>query len=274
LDGLTGGAAGSDSSVEASPDGSTGFDAPLEGSLDAPPSDASLDSPVEAPSSDAPVDGPFCATHPGHTLCADWDNGVLLQGFNRISVYGPEAGVDVSPDAYVSAPFSLHGGEGPITKAVAASGQLQYDLPSSVASVRIELDLMACDRTGFTGTSADFFGTVCTEPGSLYAQVALGINSVSDLVLLRSVIDGGLVFDDQVLSSSMTTGHWHHILLQSTYGTAGHIHIEVDGLVAIDRDETILCNSPVSHELMLGAYAYNTSPRCDAYIDNVLVDVH
>jgi hypothetical protein len=270
LNGLSGSSAGSDASVEASPDASTGSDAP--GPETTP--DASLEAPVEAPSNDAAPDGPFCATHPGHTLCADWDNGVLLQGFSALQVYGPEAGVNLA-DAHVSPPYSLHGGVGPRTSVVAAAAQLQYDLPSSITSARIELDLMVCDRSGFTGgTKADFFGINCQEPGNLFAEVAISINSLSDLVLLRSVIDGGLVTNDQILSSSMTTGSWHHVLLQPTYGNPGHIHVEVDGVVAIDRDETILCNGPVSNTFQLGPYSYDVGPRCDAYVDNLLVDVH
>jgi len=89
----------------------------------------------------------------------------------------------------------------------------------AITSLRVELDLFPCDRTGFTTDNAEYVGTTCQNAGG-FGKVGIATTQAADQVLVRTVLaDGGNLDQDMNLQTPFPSGSWHHVVLVATYGS-------------------------------------------------------
>ena len=234
-------------------------------------SDATADRDATALDSGADADAsasPYCVSHPGHTLCLDFDESPSLPAFDTSSFDPGHMFVDdatsVSPQQSLAILFS--GGHG-------SNQSIDKDLPptKSVLSISLDVRYSASDLSqGQTITfSVDVPHVAGLSDHFFYLQTYFG-----DLALVENVTpdDGGASdFPSITLISPVPPDTWMHIEM-SVDGATRKWTMSFNGVALADGQAEVGFPSGPAH-FTLGGYG---SPQLPAdttvHIDNLLVD--
>jgi hypothetical protein len=263
MDGLSGG-------TDAGTDAAT----PIDGPTTETSADASSDRDA-APIQDADAaTGPFCATHPGHTLCADFDDGAVAKGWTTTDLYGSGA-VALDPD-FVSPPSSFLSTVGANNNPnFESSGRLSLDFPKTATGAHVEFDTKRCNATPGSGGVFAMSDLLCVTSGSKYGGVLLVWNGQGMYGEIASnATDGGVfAFNDLPLTQPVPATATSHVREDAVFGPAGSLKITVDGTVVVDaKNVAINCYGVATRRLEVGMYSYGPVPACASRFDNVLFD--
>lgn len=216
---------------------------------------------------DAP-DGPFCQTHPGHTFCADFDEGSLVAGFTSVTTTG--VGSTALDDAdKVSSPASYEAlfdasavsqcNEALLVRNIANSGNHDYHL---------EFDFESC---GLPSISVELFSII--QNAGIDAFI-VSVDPFSYSLYTEGSDDAGSHSQTYDMGVWPTTG-WHHVIIDASdvlgKGKSA-FHVTVDGTTMLDIQTGWTWSiSPTELEVGLRACT-SASPSCAVHYDNILLD--
>jgi hypothetical protein len=229
------------------------------------------------------ADGPFCASNPGHFLCADFDEGSLEAGWTHYDQSDGGGGAlhvttMLDTDASWSPPASLG-----VTATLGdvgsscQSGRLITDFTNTATGVSADLRFSGCDAS-LTGSGALVFLNVDCNPenGNTFGLVKLGLHPGGYQIELTPLdSDGG--GPGSVVTLPVTTppaGVFTRVLIDVVFGDPGSVTLTFDGVPAVDAGSVnIACASPRQKALGIGMLACNQLADCTVHFDNVLVDL-
>jgi hypothetical protein len=231
--------------------------------------DGGGDALVDAPATDGGSDGGFCAQHPGHTLCSDFDEPNPF-GAWVLEVAPVDAGTLELSDANVSSlPYSMRTLARP-PDAGATYERLTYDLKVSPKHAHVELVLRACDvKTGVV----PLVELLCISPNAKFGGVWLHVvNGTMTLRLHPPLGTTDYSATPVDVPAVMSTGH--KIVLDVVFGANGSVSYARDGVDIVSQtgiDTSCLPNSGL--QLSIGSTTFPGGPDCESFYDDVLVDL-
>lgn len=236
-------------------------DASAEAAVDAAkPSDAGGDA-----AKDASV--PFCDSHPGHTLCYDFDESNALPPADQ-TFFDPGGSIVVDGADHVSAPSSLlftwpatMGVSEGIQKAFSGTGKITCDLDVKVTSTDLSNGQLSFLYL-YVPTSADY------SRNTFFVQVYHG-----DLDLSEGLdpADGGAsMYTGQDYEPTIPNDTWQHISFVIS-GSDGAVSISLDG--GTPATFTAFVPFDVGQvTLVLGGYGASLNTGAKARMDNLVCD--
>jgi hypothetical protein len=251
----------------------------LDGSVDAGPSPSADAAPEAESPEDArsqAVDGgpdaaglPFCLANPGHTFCADFDEGSLgLWTAKQIF----EGTVAVTTDASVSPPASLVASlpdyvDVPDGASTNGTARLELDSPAPTHA-HVELDAKLCDIGSSPGYFEIFKLSTETGGGGMGIELQLG---ASDAQMRIDALASPFP-----LALSISRTEWTHVAIDVVVGTSGSLRVEIDRnsatpALAISGVDTTSGQTSGYAAFLVGLYTTQVS-ACFVHIDNVLID--
>lgn len=253
-------------------DGLSGADADASSIIDAS-SDAPIESDGKIPSDGgAPTDAsdaaptPFCATHPGHVLCYDFDDSTMLPPADNTD-FDPAHFMIDSTDS-VSPQHSLLG----IYPAGSSNQQLQKNLTSTKDKVSWALDIKFSASDLTTGQTAPIATDVpaVAELSDHYFYLQTYFNSLN-VGESASPADGGPTnYTDTEIVSPVPVDTWMHVEF-TVDGTTGVITVSLNGN-PLPNDHAQYGFSDGAMQVTLGGFAGNLPASTRIRLDNVIVD--
>jgi hypothetical protein len=233
-----------DAATEAAQDGAPGDDAGTDGRTDG----------------DADATSPFCATHPGHTACLDFDDGVLPADW-VVDVTG--GALSWSSTRAVSPPGALF------------STQPRRPTIKSKAMLRKRMD------TSFRHTVVEF--DLYVEPPAWQAgDVNAGVFEIS---FFSSTVSGGIAVSigqsyvtigapEGSVQSNMPLpfGEWVHAKVD--LDPAGRLEALIGTVPLAKTFAALTAGTSAQTVVYLGVNGYNApAPQFEVYYDNVTIDL-
>lgn len=232
-----------------------------DAALDATDASSAIDASPDAP---ADASGPFCVTHPGHTLCADFDEDSATAGWSQSDVY--VGSIDLALDASVSPPASLVS-RIPDTTTNEGAGRLALELSTAIPTkIHAEMDVLLC-RQGTSG----YFEIFKLAYGAGYDSdgLELQINPTSAYVATDTPNE------KYPLARTIAPSVWTHVAVDVVVATSGSLSVSLNGTsaLALTGIDTTQSNPEAGyHAAVVGLYSTG-EPACTTYFDNVLLDV-
>lgn len=248
---------------EASSDAGSGADAPMD--VDAStPLDAGADALPEA-------GGPFCATHPGHFLCADFDeDAAVTTGWSTADLQSGGT-IDLAFDASTSPPASFVAALPDVSSGGDGNARMGAEFSVAIPTkVHVELDVNLCQfSTLAAGAYFEIF-KLAFGPGFDDNGLELQINNSTTYVKTDSP---AATYD---LTQKIVPFAWTHVSIEVVVSTSGSIVVTLNGTTALNVsgiDTTEQMPDAGYHAAVVGLYGTG-SPACTSYFDNVLIDVN
>ncbi len=227
---------------------------------DAPSSDA-------ADAGDASDAGGFCATHPGHTFCEDFDEPNFQTRWDNISASAGATLVadnskSVSPPNEMLASVSV-----PANGSAHAYAMKHF---TTANTIKIAAEMMVDTNTLAT---LDPLMIVFNPPPSGYTSYEIHIDTCTGhRGYLATLSDGGSLHVDTAFANTLQT--WHNVEVDLNMSTAA-IDVLLDGVPTVQW--TVAALSPTAFDLRLGITTSSSTTSSPlpgvAHVDNVLVDV-
>jgi hypothetical protein len=248
-----------------------GLHAASDASTDSSANDSSsVDVFLDASDAGDTADGPFCQTHPGHTFCADFDEGSLTAGFTSVVDMGVGAtALDnndrSSPPASYEAVFDASAvsqcNEALLEKNLTNNGNHDYHL---------EFDFESC---GLPSISVELFSIIQNAGIDAFSVSA---DPFSYKLYTEGSDDAGVHTHTYDMGVWPATG-WHHVIVDASdllgKGKSA-IQVTVDGTSMLDI-QTGWSWSVSLTQLEVGLRACTSaSPTCGVHYDNILLDVN
>jgi hypothetical protein len=237
-------------------------------------SDAPLASDAQTPTdATAPSDGgdaaasPFCASHPGHSLCYDFDESTMLPSYDN-PAFDPGHMV-IDPTQSVSPPQSL--------LTIFDSGSATQSFQKNISATKggklswsLDVKYNATDMTTGQTTCLAVDVPLVAELTDhyFYLQTYFGSLNISEAA---SPADGGATsYYSWTLQSPLVVGSWLHIEW-TIDGSTGNMTFSFNGTP--QPSQTAQFGFPSgAGQLTLGGFGGNLPARTTVNIDNVLID--
>jgi hypothetical protein len=222
--------------------------------------------------SDAPA-GPFCPSHPGHTLCADFDENSATVGWSTTDVFAGGFNLDV--DASLSPPASLATNNPATDTTDHAEARLVENIAlPNPAHVHVEFDVDLCDLTALTAAGYIELVKIGFSPGFSDSGIELQIKA-SGIVVTTD--NNGAIYTGE---NSIEPGVWTHVALDIVDGTNGSIHLQLGdpnvvgpAIALTNVDTSTDVDGSTYSAVVVGLYSAD-APICTTLFDNVLIDVN
>jgi hypothetical protein len=246
----------------------------FDGIVGVPPSpDANVpDAIVEAAGGDAGEDAAdgsasfWCDTHPGHALCADFDeDGGTLLGAWWTSTYDQGGGSSSLDTTNYSSPPAAFLSDVPS----GGAGGLLRTLPVLLTDFQYGFDFRVASSCTPTSNAAITLASLGFQnvPNNIMG-VLLSVNGWL-LAFEQPGADGGVVLYTFPISPAPARDAWHTLEFSVTVGGAGHVRGTLDGTSFVDSP---LSYAPVQNgTVTLNAGVFGPGP-CTADYDNMTFD--
>lgn len=236
--------------------------------LDALRGAGAADAGVDAPGADGSADGGFCALHPGHTLCSDFDQPDPLAGWILDREPLDAGALEVSDAFAVSMPNSLR------SLVVAPDSgftyqRLAYHVVPPPKHARIELVVRACD---VKSAVQPVFELLCLSPNNKSGGVWLHL--IQGAMKLRLQSPAGTGYAETAVDVPLVLPFAHEFVLDVVFGTNGSVTFDSDGVNIVSQTGIDTSCLPGSvFEVNVGGGAFPGGQDCESFYDDVLVDV-
>jgi hypothetical protein len=245
-------------------------DAAIEGDAS---SDALIGSDAKSPTDAGVTDGgdaaptPFCASHPGHTLCYDFDESASLPAAD--SFQSDPGHLVIDSTMSVSPPYSLLG----IYNAGDSNEQFQKNLTSTQGKVSWAIDLKFSASDLSTGQTAPLATDVPTVDvlydHYFYLQTYFNSLNIGESA---TPADGGPTnYTSTQLVSPVPVDTWMHVEF-TVDGNTGVITLSFNG-TALPNNQAQFGFPNGSMQVTVGGFAGDLPATTNINIDNVLVDL-
>lgn len=231
---------------------------------------------IDAGASDSPS-GPttFCASHPGHTICDDFDDVDYLAPWNEPEIETSDATIGQDPLAFVSAPYSLDT-EIPESPDAASVAFVQTKFASIPSWFRIELDFQLVAG----GTSTVSIANVLLPNNVSYTmRLASPSPPILQLVEVTRNDAGAAVYQSLPgVSYVVEIGRWYHVVVQLGLRGADAGEVDVtfaDASTSVEQAPSAFSFEPSStFQLQTGVSSFSAAPfhASSVRIDNYVVD--
>ncbi|HEX7666286.1 MAG TPA: hypothetical protein VF407_17290, partial [Polyangiaceae bacterium] len=228
-----------------------------------PIADGAVDA-IDAGAKDANADadaapGPFCATHPGHTFCADFDESTdAATGWSASETKNGTLVLDEA--TFVSPPRSMESIAPATSSSSEADARLGLDFVTPPKTVRLEMDVMVCDFSDAgSGGYIELF------------KLAFGGGFNADGLELQMRGNGaGFVrtdapVKDYFFNQVVPSNEWLHLAMDVAIGKAGSIKVVMNDVNVLDQegiDTSQQSDGGVGyHAAVVGLYSSGT-PAC------------
>jgi len=219
---------------------------------------------------DAALDGPFCKTHPGHALCADFDEGSYLLGWTSPETYGNTPVLSLA-DGGTSPPASLLSQLGSAPDASGAA-RLRFDFPATATALHVELSLNASSLT--TPSSGELSLLEIYEKrtsDALTAGVNIQLSSSGAEVRLTTFDDAGGRQYQSFPLPALPTG-WFRVDLDVALGVTGSLAVAFDHQTVLQRSGLTTMEPGIGDSAyFVGLHGLDTAAASVTY-DDVLID--
>jgi hypothetical protein len=234
----------------------------VDATFDAPSVDAGTDAPVVI---DAAVDAPFCATHPGHTFCDDFDSVPLATNW----VFSTNASkVTLDPTIFESAPNSAKATSPDPPDGSSGFDDIEHDFPSGT-----QITIASNIKMTGTSTSCDFiFIEFHTQSAGAYNYCYFDISYFGGGAGLEVECTEGTA-GEYYMTKPVSAGqpNWDRFSLSIDIAT-----LVVSGSINGGTPVTVTMPSSLTDkDLNVGVgVPYNGQGECIVNADNVTVDVN
>jgi hypothetical protein len=222
---------------------------------------------------DAGPDAGFCASHPGHTLCDDFDDPGYLALWNQPRDLNNDGAIDQDPVVFLSPPYSLEAQMGQ------ADGPSYAYLVTKFAQVpnalRIEFDFFLASGGNSTISLANIL-----LPGSVSFTLKLTEPSPPLFQMVEVTRDdAGVVYSNLAnVSYIVEIGQWYHVIVNFDLlgADAGEVDVTFNhGTQVTDQAAVPLSlDASSAYQIQAGAGSFSSTPYLSSSVrlDNFLVD--